>query len=345
MIDYSFVIPVYNCKQYIEECVDSVINTIRLQPFLCEIILVNDGSTDGSADLCEKLAKKNPVIRVFNQKNSGVSVARNQGIDSARGEYIIFMDADDTIVPEKMADLFQKIKKEKSIDMAVFGLKYNYIENGILKNTTCLSPAITGKYYRNEWSGYLVPLYQSNALTSVWSRIIKSSILRNNSVQFNEQMISFEDLDFTLRAMSYCNQILFVPDLIYNYEVRVGDGKYQKRMNRIKSIKDVIDAIEQSLHSIKDDEETDNILISVYALLLKDKQVGKTKEEILRLLDDFKLWVDIHGFQEQIFVNRDLKAAYQKKYYLIRFRRKYYAIRHKIASAIKQKIHYVGNHL
>ena len=90
----SVIVPVYNVEQYLERCVDSIINQTYKN---LEIILVNDGSTDNSGQLCDELAKKDDRIRVIHKKNGGLSDARNVGIDEAEAELIGFIDSDDYI--------------------------------------------------------------------------------------------------------------------------------------------------------------------------------------------------------------------------------------------------------
>lgn len=346
MFTFSFIIPVYNCKNYLIDCVHSIIDAIKLQGSLCEIILVNDGSTDGSHRLCISLKNSYPkIIKLFSQHNKGVSAARNLGLNKAEGQYVIFIDADDSIESEKMATLMNKIQNDSSIDMAVFGINYNTYKKNKLISIMHLSPALSGRYNKKEWLDNLLSLYETNALTSIWSRIIKKDVLVDNNITFNENLFSFEDLDFCLRAMAFCNEILFVPDLIYNYEVRNTDDKYQKRVDRIEYIGDVVDCVEDSIHCLKDDEETDSILIDLYSILLNSKQNNKTKEETLALYDEFIAWVNKHEYCQQILNNKGLKEIYYKKYNSIKIKKIYYSFRHIIASFIKQKIHYVGNKL
>ena len=96
----SIVIPVYNVEQYLGECVDSVIAQTYRE---WEIILIDDGSTDSSGSICDGYAKKDDRVRVVHQTNGGVSSARNAGIEAANGEYLMFVDSDDTIIPETLA--------------------------------------------------------------------------------------------------------------------------------------------------------------------------------------------------------------------------------------------------
>ena len=96
-IKFSIIIPVYNVKEYLKRCVDSVVKQTYSD---IDILLIDDGSTDGSGEECERLAQKDVRIRVIHQKNEGLSAARNTGLQNAHGEYIIFLDSDDYISPD-----------------------------------------------------------------------------------------------------------------------------------------------------------------------------------------------------------------------------------------------------
>ena len=94
MMKISFIIPVYNCKAYLPACVESI-RAVNVADY--EILLIDDGSTDGSGIVCDELAERFPEIRVVHQANAGASAARNRGIQEATGELILFIDADDSI--------------------------------------------------------------------------------------------------------------------------------------------------------------------------------------------------------------------------------------------------------
>lgn len=349
MIKYSFIIPAYNCAQYLSNCVQSIVRCVELQSNACEIVIVNDGSTDGTPELCDKIARENAdtalvKFNIVHKKNEGVSIARNTGLDIARGDFVIFIDSDDSITPELMAKLLESVDDSRD-EMIVYGLNYNLYHNDKILSRTLLSPALIGRIQRNEWTNRLIDLYNTNALTSIWSRIIKRDILVKNNICFKPNMISFEDLDFNLRVMSCCKEIRFVPDLIYNYEVRTGDGKYQQRMDKISHIYDVLNEVEDSLYLIKRDVETDTILLNLYTLLLKDKQCGKNRQERFALYDEFNSWVDEHRLLYLLKKNTDLRLIYQKKYIILRIRTLFFRFRHYFVVRIKKVIGYEGNHL
>ena len=113
----SIIVPVYNLASYIEECVES----LRRQTYRnIEIILIDDGSADGSGDLCEKLALQDGRIRVIRQENRGVVAARNRGIDNAAGKYIAFVDGDDWVDSDMIETLLEEIGEADLVTAKVY---------------------------------------------------------------------------------------------------------------------------------------------------------------------------------------------------------------------------------
>ncbi|MDO4291748.1 MAG: glycosyltransferase family 2 protein [Eubacteriales bacterium] len=120
----SVIIPVYNTKVYLEKCVESV---CRQSYSELEILLIDDGSTDGSPALCDRLARQDARIRVIHKANGGLSDARNRGIESSQGGYLFFLDSDDYIAPEALECLYAKLTETDS-DMAMGNFSYVYGE-------------------------------------------------------------------------------------------------------------------------------------------------------------------------------------------------------------------------
>lgn len=117
----SVIIPVYNCEKYIKKSVQEVLNG---QYHNVEIILVNDGSTDRSLELCNQLRAQDDRVKVYSQKNGGPSAARNKGVELAIGEYIIFMDSDDEVSKYYVSDLADLMRNEDAVlsDCVIFTL-------------------------------------------------------------------------------------------------------------------------------------------------------------------------------------------------------------------------------
>ena len=125
MTEVSVIVPVYNVRPFLPACVASVRGQTMKD---LELILVDDGSTDGSGELCDALAKEDARIRVLHTENGGQGRARNLGLDVAQGEYISFVDADDVATPEMLAAALAQARQENA-DMVVFGIKERYVDS------------------------------------------------------------------------------------------------------------------------------------------------------------------------------------------------------------------------
>lgn len=118
----SVIVPIYNVEKYLNKCIDSIVNQTYKN---LEIILIDDGSTDGSGDICDEYAGRDMRIKVFHQENKGVVAARKVGIKNATGEYIGFVDGDDYIDSNMFAELYHLINK-KEADIVSSGWKREY---------------------------------------------------------------------------------------------------------------------------------------------------------------------------------------------------------------------------
>ena len=200
----SIIIPVYNGEKYIEKCLDSVLSQTYSN---IEIIIINDGSTDNSYQLLQKYAKKDHRILLFNQKNIGSSLTRNNGIKYAHGEYITFIDIDDYI--EK--DAYEKVmsKLQDDIDIACFSVscdytKENYSINKILKS---------GIYPKDE---AVKELFNKDIFNALWNKIYKASLIKEKDY-FPYEFNQGEDLVFNCKVFKQANKILLLDDIVYHY--------------------------------------------------------------------------------------------------------------------------------
>lgn len=196
----SIIIPVYNSEKYLEECIDSL---IAYKKNNIEIILVNDGSTDSSAKICDNYANKDKRIKVIHQKNSGVSIARNNGIEMAIGEYIIFVDSDDKLDQNWQRILTSKMNKD-----------IYYIINDIEKNASL-----------TEMLNYIIGFNDKRiCFAGPFSKIFKTEFLRKNKIEFKDKLINGEDMLFNVDALLKCNSFEIINDSYYQYRNLTGSA-------------------------------------------------------------------------------------------------------------------------
>lgn len=148
----SIISPVYNVYSYLERCVCSILNQ-SYNDF--ELILIDDGSTDGSSTLCDEWAAKDCRVKVFHQKNSGVSSARNKGLEEAKGQYLTFVDSDDFIAPDTYQINMDYLLEHQEIDIIQFPYCHYINENEISNYHKPSSTLLVGaeQIFKNWWSG------------------------------------------------------------------------------------------------------------------------------------------------------------------------------------------------
>ena len=188
MSSVSVIVPVYNVEKYLKRCVDSIL----AQSFAdFELILVDDGSTDGSGLICDELAKTDNRITVQHNPNQGVSAARNNGIEAATGEWITFIDSDDYVLPDYLLSLYQGAL-ESCADLVVTGIKHVF-ENA------------PDKVIVREWPAIVVQkenldvLFEKEILQYQKGPVIKlfkKDIIKKNDLCFNERLSRGEDALF-----------------------------------------------------------------------------------------------------------------------------------------------------
>lgn len=205
MAKVSIIIPVYNVESYLRRCLDSVVNQTLKD---IEIILVNDGSTDGSLAICEEYAKNDDRIKIVTRKNGGLSAARNTGLEHATSEYIGFIDSDDWVDTNFFEELY-KTATENDCDIA-FG---DIVRKGEKKHKIRLN---IQKVEIAETFEDKLALAQGIKNPGVWNKIYKRYLFDN--LRF-EEGIYYEDGEFTIKVMHKCNKVASVPNIYYYYFV------------------------------------------------------------------------------------------------------------------------------
>lgn len=217
MIDcISVIVPVYNVKNYLERCVFSIMSQ-TYQNFEC--ILVDDGSTDGSGDLCDKFAVKYPQIEVIHQENGGLSAARNTGIRNAKGKYILFMDSDDFYTSK---DCFSKLihrMHETEADIVLFNYQRYNEEGECIGNSEITFPDTLAD---NQSAEILPQLVFSNAYqSSACIKFLQTEMLLKNNLFFEENRLS-EDIEWSSKILALNPKVSVCDEAFYAYTVRTG---------------------------------------------------------------------------------------------------------------------------
>ena len=216
----SVVVPVYNVEQYLEKCVNSIINQTYKN---LEIILVDDGATDNSGEMCDELAKLDDRISVYHKENGGLSDARNYGVERATGEYIGFVDSDDYIDAEMYEKLYEAIKKEDA-DVAECNLKIIYPNRVELFTEQNYYKVCTKWEYLEEY------LTIKKVFGSVWTKLIKSDVAKK--LVFPKGKL-YEDTYYAYDLINVANSFVLIDSPSYNYLMRensITNAKFNPRI-------------------------------------------------------------------------------------------------------------------
>lgn len=216
-MNISIIIPIYNTEAYLPRCIASVLTASRRSSLQCEIILVDDGSSDASTQICDQFAFDNDEISVIHQKNQGVSAARNTGIEQATGEFILFVDSDDVLEDHALLFLEQNLPSADSL--LVFSLafieftgkKEQHIDVIDLPTEVFLKKAEKFKSI-------------NFLLCSPINKLYSVQILKTYHVRFINDMKFGEDFVFNIRYLRYVKKIVSLDTVLYNYDCTVEDS-------------------------------------------------------------------------------------------------------------------------
>lgn len=228
-IKLSIIIPVYNAEKTLDRCLNSILDQ-EFDSF--EVILVDDGSKDASAAICDRYAVSDSRFVVKHQSNSGVSASRNAGLDMARGEYVMFVDSDDALIPYALEDIFKSVKGE---DMAVGG--YAVFVDGVPSREIC--PLKTASYKGLSCGQFLEDNVRQNCvmLDACWAKVFRRNFV--GDLRFDASLSYAEDKLFVFELLSRASSILAVSEPVYSYYITAGtlgsDRASDKHLSQLRS--------------------------------------------------------------------------------------------------------------
>lgn len=253
-IKISIIIPVYNVEDYIEQCLESIVNQTLKE---IEIIVVNDGTKDYSMKKIERFLSDKRII-VINKENGGLSSARNAGLKIAKGEYIAFIDSDDFIEKTMLEDLYND---SEDLDIVFSNFcYYTGINIKYPKEISIINLIIGGEYFY----GY--------SSTIVWNKIYKNSFLKANNIKFLEGIIHEDDL-FTFYTSFFAKKVKYVNKYHYYYRIN-RNGSIMQSLDRNKRI-DAYKKINESISNFYDEK---NIFKDFRIYLRKMYWIARLKE-------------------------------------------------------------------
>lgn len=272
----SIIVPVYNVEKYIEKCLNSLVNQTLKD---IEIIIVNDGSTDNSKSIIDKyFSKYNNLIKIVEEKNQGLSGARNNGLKVATSNYVMFVDSDDYVESNMVAEMYNEILNQKA-DVVICGI------NVVDQNEKLISQTFPNKYEKYD---FITQMIFGNL--SACNKIIKRNILNDNSLLFRNN-VWYEDIDFSFKLFLKAKKMCILPKNLYNYLYRQGSimnsKNVQKNLDLISAFDEIIKYSKQCGYYDKYYKEIEFLAINhlyiscIVRILTNNSSDKKEKDKIL----------------------------------------------------------------
>lgn len=200
----SVIVPVYKAEAYLDRCVDSLLEQ-TFRDF--EVILIDDGGSDRSGEICDEYARKDDRVRVIHQLNSGVSMARQKGLDEARGEYVIHADPDDWVEPDMLEQLYAKAKEENA-DMVICDFCSHYAEKKVY---------VQQKPSALDHTTVLCELFQQ-LHGSCWNKLVRRVCYNKFQIKFPVGVSYCEDLLTNATLLTHNIKVVYLPKAFYHYD-------------------------------------------------------------------------------------------------------------------------------
>lgn len=307
----SIIVPVYNVEKYIEQCLESLINQSYRN---LEILLIDDGSTDKSGEICDNYSEKDNRIRVIHKTNGGLSDARNTGLDIARGAYIGFVDSDDYIALEMYEQLY-KLCEKYNADLAA--ARFIEFDGTRLDNLDFTNDIVVLK--NNEMLGLHIKGYGDYEVSfSVWDRLYRKDII--GKIRFPKGRC-YEDIMFTTQIFARAKLCVYFDKPLYYYRVRA-DSISKKDFYTTEGITqrvmdDQIPFLKERIKYLKEiglDEWSDICRLQYYETLLaylnrnskKNSNINLALKELIKEEND---WI-------KNYIKKDIKLKKKIKLYL-----------------------------
>ena len=271
----SMIVPVYNSEKTLSRCIDSILNQ-TYRDF--ELILLNDGSTDTSGEICDAYAKRDSRVRVVHKENTGVSDTRNRGIDLARGEYLQFLDSDDWITPDATA-LFVRTATEQQCDMVISQF-YRVIGEHVSQKGAIDEDGLMD---RSTYANHMMQKPADFYYGVLWNKFYKRSIITEHRLRMDQSISWCEDFMFNLEYVRHTQTIYAMKVPVYYYVKTKGSlvsqGMSMKKMIRMK--RTVFACYNDLYKDVLDEAEYEKRRIQIYRFLIEAAGDGEVAPLIL----------------------------------------------------------------
>ncbi|MDR3063575.1 MAG: glycosyltransferase [Methanobrevibacter sp.] len=329
-IEVSVIFPIFNNSKYLDESLTSLINQ-NFKEF--EIIVVNDGSTDNSLEITEKILSKTKIsYKIISQKNQGVSAARNLGLNSANGKYILFLDSDDKIDLNHINYLYNSIKNNKTDFAFTNILKFNS-EGDFIRKKENYKILEENKIISTQ---DLIKLELEMKIPFSFTQILyKTSILKENNLLFDEKHSYGEDTEFALKSLINGKNVAITNEFTYFYRIYPESTSSKKGLQRFQIIaifEDLINYFKEYNLELEDLIKFNRIPKAIFGNLMYLFYNGSNLDEVLDEMEKLNLFFKLSNFKLSNF--RDILFFIKSKFFLLN-PRIYYKLWRKFKNSIK----------
>ena len=245
----SVIIPVYNVEKYVGQCIESILrNDINDM----EVIVVNDGSTDGSLNVVDEYAQKDSRVKVINKENGGCASARNAGINAATGEYIGFVDGDDFVDENMFSKLLMTAYDGGIIplyDYIYCGYKEYYEDNKASQNV--LNDKLSSPYLLGTKNRKDILRLVTNTRVAIWRAIYRADVIKKDNIFFHDDLKRFDDLPFRVEFIFNAKSVKCVDEYMYYYRLGRKGQDVSARDDRLMIHKDIFQHLDSYVENMR----------------------------------------------------------------------------------------------
>lgn len=309
----SIIVPIYNAEQYLRRCVDSILNQEYTD---YELLLVNDGSTDASGDICEEYGAQDPRVIVIQKENTGVSDSRNRALDRARGKYLQFLDSDDWITPDATR-LFVRAAEEYGCDMVISDF-YRVVGERL---STKGDIEEEGVLTREEFAAHMMENPADFYYGVLWNKLYRRDIVEEHNLRMDTDINWCEDFMFNLEYIRYAKVFYALHAPIYYYVKRKGSLASQG-INISKTVKMKLNVFEYYNNFYKhvlEEEDYEKNRLQVYRFFIDAAGDGTVPPSILpgsKKLGDERVFVNTEILQAEGPAGEDYRKRKLLEHYL-----------------------------
>ena len=309
----SIIVPVYNAEQYLRRCVDSILNQEYTD---YELLLVNDGSTDASGDICEEYGDRDPRVIVIQKENTGVSDSRNRALDRARGKYLQFLDSDDWITPDATR-LFVRAAEEYGCDMVISDF-YRVVGERLSPKGDIEEE---GVLTREEFAAHMMENPADFYYGVLWNKLYRRDIVEEHKLRMDTDISWCEDFMFNLEYVRYAETFYALRTPVYYY-VKTKGSLVNQKISITKTVKMKLNVFEYYNNFYKhvlEEEDYEKNRLQVYRFFIDAAGDGTVPPSILpgsKKLGDERVFVNTEILQAEGPAGEDYRKRKLLEHYL-----------------------------